>query len=585
MQRILFTFILLFLFSKNHAQQGFSGGADKELTCLKDCVVLDGKIPSSDWTFFWTDKKGFYSKNITPTICVSGTYTLTASYQGQTLTDEVTVFDNKIIPQADAGENLRTLTCLFPSAVINIKNPGIGFGVFIKGPDNFKSNSSNIKVNKTGLYVVEVFKGKCATYDTVQVIDNKKIEQAEAGKNALLTCAVKAVKLQPTTPQKEMSYEWIFDKKTISSELQLYANKVGKYFFKLKQGVCESIDSVEIKGDFRKPELSGVKDYQLKCTAPYCVSSAIKCLYEKEATFIWNDAKNQAFTTALNTQLCETGIFTLKSKLTANGCFDEIKIKVTKQDSIRFTTSIQGACDPLANGSLSIGAMTGGNQPYTFSLDNIDYQKDINFENLKVGVYTLSVKDSKGCKSATKVTIPWRKNFEWNLDTEYNFCSHDKPLIIDATVKDKEAGTVLYRWSDGSNEPEKTFVQSKQTWVEAKGECFLEKRYINIVDSFDLIREERFYAPTIFNPDSKNTENIGYKIFPAFPLLDFQMYIYNKQGNLLYYSNDANETWDGTFRGKKLNPEVYFWQIRASIDACGHPVPFNKTGSVMLLRS
>jgi gliding motility-associated-like protein len=101
----------------------------------------------------------------------------------------------------------------------------------------------------------------------------------------------------------------------------------------------------------------------------------------------------------------------------------------------------------------------------------------------------------------------------------------------------------------------------------------------------DYAPARRFYAPTIFNPESKNAENIGYKIFPAFPILDFQMYIYNKQGNLIYYSSDANETWDGTFRGKKLNPEVYFWQVRASIDACGHPVPFNKTGSVMLMRN
>jgi hypothetical protein len=62
MQRILFTFILLFLFSKNHAQQGFSGGADKELTCLQDCATLDGKIPSDDYTFFCQMEKVFTVK-------------------------------------------------------------------------------------------------------------------------------------------------------------------------------------------------------------------------------------------------------------------------------------------------------------------------------------------------------------------------------------------------------------------------------------------------------------------------------------------------------------------------------------------
>ena len=33
--------------------------------------------------------------------------------------------------------------------------------------------------------------------------------------------------------------------------------------------------------------------------------------------------------------------------------------------------------------------------------------------------------------------------------------------------------------------------------------------------------------------------------------------IYNRFGELVFYSNNLNDGWDGTFNGKKTNTEVY----------------------------
>ncbi len=584
MQKLLVTILILFFFSKTFSQQGFSAGADKDINCLQPTAVLEGKIPNPNYSFSWSSDKGFYSTNLTPIVSVPGAYYFQANYQGKFLKDTVLVLDKKLIPQAHAGED-KLQTCLFPEVILNPIDPGIGFGTYWTGPNNFKSNQLHPKISVAGLYRLEVFKGFCSSFDTVLVKDAKKLEPAQAGKDLLINCTKPTAKLQAIFPGQEITFEWIFKEKTISTDLQPIVNQEGIYCFKIKQGDCESTDSLEIKGDFRKPELSGVVNYQMNCVPPYCMTTDVKVRYENDATFTWRDVKNQPFSTQLNPLLCEAGVFTLKSKLAINGCEDNIKITISKQDSIRFVSETEGACEPLANGSITISKMTGGNQPYVFSLDNIDFQKDIHFKNLKIGDYTIFVKDKKGCKSSTSIKILPRKSFVWDLPSELEFCSYDKPLTIDATVKDNTAGEVLYTWSDGSTSSVRTFVKSENLRVEAKGECFSAVRNIMVNDKFDLIRNAKLYAPNIFNPESVNAENVTYRAFPAFPMLDYQLSVFDKSGQLLFQGNQPNAAWDGTFAGKKLLPDLYIWHIKASMDACGLPLPFVQSGSVMLMRN
>ena len=51
----------------------------------------------------------------------------------------------------------------------------------------------------------------------------------------------------------------------------------------------------------------------------------------------------------------------------------------------------------LSNGSVTIGAVTGGTAPYTYSFNGGAYGAATSFTNLAAGTYTISVKDANGC--------------------------------------------------------------------------------------------------------------------------------------------------------------------------------------------
>lgn len=73
------------------------------------------------------------------------------------------------------------------------------------------------------------------------------------------------------------------------------------------------------------------------------------------------------------------------------------------------------------------------------------------------------------------------------------------------------------------------------------------------------------YAPTAFSPNSSLPENQSFRLYPTY-VGDFQIFIYNRWGELLYYSDDLdymiNEGWNGMKNGKILPLGTYAYVIK-----------------------
>jgi gliding motility-associated-like protein len=108
---------------------------------------------------------------------------------------------------------------------------------------------------------------------------------------------------------------------------------------------------------------------------------------------------------------------------------------------------------------------------------------------------------------------------------------------------------------------------------DSSGFKFTDSVYLNIIfcDSTDI------EIPNVFTPNNDGFNDIfTYKNQEQF---DINLEIYNRWGNLLFKS--FNENWDGTFKGEKVSPGVYFYFIRAKSKASG--VEIIKSGSVRVL--
>jgi hypothetical protein len=90
----------------------------------------------------------------------------------------------------------------------------------------------------------------------------------------------------------------------------------------------------------------------------------------------------------------------------ANGCTfsTSATINNTNGPTAMVTTPGDASCG-ASNGTLSLGAVTGGVAPYTYSVDGSGFTATTNYTSLSAGSHAIIVKDANGCTFSTSATI------------------------------------------------------------------------------------------------------------------------------------------------------------------------------------
>ena len=69
----------------------------------------------------------------------------------------------------------------------------------------------------------------------------------------------------------------------------------------------------------------------------------------------------------------------------------------------------------------------------------------------------------------------------------------------------------------------------------------------------------------MYDSDEKIATNIltdRLKKLRAQNIIDFEMYIFNRWGEVVRHMTSIDDVWDGTYRGIPVKDDVYVWQIR-----------------------
>ena len=72
-------------------------------------------------------------------------------------------------------------------------------------------------------------------------------------------------------------------------------------------------------------------------------------------------------------------------------------------------------------------------------------------------------------------------------------------------------------------------------------------------------KETFLWVPTAFTPDGDNENDV----FGAYGIniKDFKMAIWNRWGQMIFFSHDLNKRWDGKFYGRICEDDVYTYKI------------------------
>lgn len=99
---------------------------------------------------------------------------------------------------------------------------------------------------------------------------------------------------------------------------------------------------------------------------------------------------------------------------------------------------------------------------------------------------------------------------------------------------------------------------------------------VNVNDSVDL---SKYPVPSAFTPNNDgHNDCFGIKYWGH--ITSIQLAVYNRQGQLVFFTNDPAQCWDGTYHGKPQPAGGYVYQIKGTT-ACG--IAYRK-GIVILVR-
>ncbi|WP_076670043.1 gliding motility-associated C-terminal domain-containing protein [Pontibacter indicus] len=134
----------------------------------------------------------------------------------------------------------------------------------------------------------------------------------------------------------------------------------------------------------------------------------------------------------------------------AKGCEFTKSVTLENVEGPQFTATTKATTCGASNGSISVGTVTGGVAPYTYSIDGTAFQSTTTFANVKAGEYAVSVKDANGCIGTVTVQVQDIAGpSDFTLAGASSTCGNRNASI---TVSNVMGGTAPYTYSkDGTN--------------------------------------------------------------------------------------------------------------------------------------
>jgi gliding motility-associated-like protein len=142
-----------------------------------------------------------------------------------------------------------------------------------------------------------------------------------------------------------------------------------------------------------------------------------------------------------------------------------------------------------------------------------------------------------------------------------------------------------YEWNDGSFGPTLTVSETGRYWVSAETEdCQIVSDTIDVMAGFCDQCEP--VAPNVFTPNGDGRNDTFRVLFhlDKCRIVDYRVMIFNRWGQKVYESNNANDAWDGAFQAKPLPSDVYIYMARYAFESEQGRVTREIKGDLTLLR-
>lgn len=277
-------------------------------------------------------------------------------------------------------------------------------------------------------------------------------------------------------------------------------------------------------------------------------------------TFGWNTGGSQAQISAL-----DTGLYAV-TVTDANGCALVGDAIVSQPPPLVIDSLMVGdvRCHGDTNGFISITA-SGGTPPYVYATDGGVTQLDEFIEGLGGGSYTVIVEDANGCTAVSQALIAEPPPLSISAGPDITL-ELGESMVLN-TVLTPIFWPVTYSWIGPEGilscsdcpRPSGTPLENGVYTVTVRDSNGCES-----ADSVSIFVEKvrSVFIPNVFSPN-EDGRNDFFSVFggPAADRVEL-VRIYSRWGELVYEAfdiplNNPPRGWDGTFRGRRVDPGVF----------------------------
>ncbi len=237
-----------------------------------------------------------------------------------------------------------------------------------------------------------------------------------------------------------------------------------------------------------------------------------------------------------------------------NGCTDTAWFPVV----IRPAPSLELRANPslICQGEASLLSAKGA-RAYQWNIDPFITEDTLVVYPDHPTVYSVTATDAPGCFDVGKVSVevaptPW---FDLGPDRWELFGN-------EIELRGPE-GMDRYRWSTGATEASIVVKTEGTVWlmVETDHDLAAGSIICSASDTLQVGITGCVFVPNAFSPNGNGRNDVFYAKC-GFPLLDFEMIILNRWGQIVFQSHDISEGWDGSYQGQPCPYGVYSCIVR-----------------------
>jgi gliding motility-associated-like protein len=271
----------------------------------------------------------------------------------------------------------------------------------------------------------------------------------------------------------------------------------------------------------------------------------------------------------------------------STGLDSVVKIVVFQSPVLDFWATTSPICRGSTDGVIEMWDNVDITAPYEFSLDGgLTYFDEYTYPGLPAGHYELRARNRFGCVFEYDLTIPEYPPLKVQAREAVVGCTDS--VQLDFSIEGPPTAGYHWQWQGGGLTSTDSIFWAKTPGpylLTVANQCDTVQRKIQ-VSMEEGPAELLFYAPNVFSPNGDGINDCLKAFLPAsFQMLDFQLLVFDRWGGEVFRSNEPDGCWDGTWRGKELNPATFIWQLNIRLlDCFGKEKLVVKKGEVSLLR-